>query len=214
MTAIRESTTIVGSMYQIGLTGNIGTGKSTVLKMLTKLGAKVIDADQIAHQVMQPGGPAYQPVVEAFGPDVLRSDGTIDRARLGEIAFNDPAALKQLENLTHPPVGQIIAQQLAATDASVVVIEAIKLIEAGMASSGDALWIVTATRERQIERLMATRQLNREEAEARVDAQPSIEPKLPLADVVIENNGTIDGLWKQVRSAWERIPEEERRAKQ
>lgn len=211
MTAIGESTTIVSSMYRIGLTGNIGTGKSTVLKMLTKLGAEVIDADRIAHQVMQPGGPAYEPVVEAFGPEIVRADGTIDRAKLGAIAFHDPAALQQLESLTHPAVGRIIARRLAQTRAPVVVIEAIKLIEAGMHTSGDALWIVTASREQQIQRLMATRRLSRSEAEARVDAQPSIEPKLPLADVVIENNGTIDGLWKQVQSAWEQIPEEERR---
>jgi len=199
-------------MYRIGLTGNIGAGKSTVLRMLTKLGAEVIDADRIAHQVTQPGGPAYEPVVQAFGPEIVRADGTIDRAKLGDIAFQNPAALKRLESLTHPAVGRIIAQQLAKTEASVVVIEAIKLIEAGMHTSGDALWIVTAARERQIERLMATRQLKRSEAEARIDAQPPIEPKLPLADVVIENNGTIDGLWEQVRSAWEHIPEEERRA--
>ncbi|MFQ5343698.1 MAG: dephospho-CoA kinase [Anaerolineae bacterium] len=212
MTAARESIKIVSTMYRIGLTGNIGAGKSTVLRMLAKLGAEVIDADQIAHQVTQPGGPAYELVVQAFGSEIVRADGTIDRAKLGDIVFQDPAALKRLESLIHPAVGRIIAQQLAETRASVVAIEAIKLIEAGMHTSGDALWIVTATRERQIERLMATRQLKRSEAEARIDAQPPIEPKLPLADVVIENNGTIDGLWEQVWSAWEHIPEEERRA--
>ncbi len=212
LTANRERTTIVSGMYRIGLTGNIGTGKSTVLKMLTRLGAEVIDADRIAHQVIQPGGPAYESVVEAFGPAIVRADGTIDRTKLGEIVFDDPAALKRLESLTHPAVGRIIARRLAEATAPVVAIEAIKLIEAGMHTSGDALWIVTASREQQIQRLMRTRQLTREEAEARIDAQPSIEPKLPLADVVIENNGTIDGLWKQVRAAWEQIPEEERTA--
>jgi len=199
-------------MYRIGLTGNIGAGKSTVLKMLAKLGAEVIDADRIAHQVTQPGGPAYESVVQSFGPEIVRADGTINRAKLGEIAFRDPAALQRLESLTHPAVNRVIARRLAETEASVVVIEAIKLIEAGMHTSGDALWIVTASRERQIERLMATRQLKRSEAEARIDAQPPIEPKLPLADVVIHNNGTMEGLWEQVRSAWEHIPEEERRA--
>ncbi len=213
LTAGHESTTIPITMYLIGLTGNIGTGKSTVLKMLAKLGAEVIDADKIAHQVIEPGGPAYQAVVEAFGPEILRDDGSIDRAKLGDIVFNNPDALKQLERLTHPAVGQIIAERLAQTDAAVVVIEAIKLIEAGMHTTGDALWIVTASRERQIERLMRTRHLSREEAEARIDAQPSVEPKLPLADVVIENNGTIDSLWKQVQAAWQQIPEEERRVK-
>lgn len=198
-------------MYRIGLTGNIGTGKSTVLRMLARLGAEVIDADQIAHQVIQPNGPAYRSVVEAFGQEILRPDGTIDRNKLGEIVFNDPAALKRLERLIQPAVGRIIARRLAETDAPVVVIEAIKLVEAGMHTSGDALWIVTASREEQVRRLMQTRHMSREEAETRIDAQPSIEPRLPLADVVIENNGTLDGLWRQVKAAWQQIPEEEKR---
>ncbi|MFQ5854179.1 MAG: dephospho-CoA kinase [Anaerolineae bacterium] len=197
-------------MYRIGLTGNISTGKSTVLRMLAKLGAEVIDADQIAHQVIEPGGEAYEGVVKAFGPEILRDDGTIDRARLGGIVFNDPVALKHLESLTHPAVDKIIARRLAEANSSVVVVEAIKLIEAGMHTSGDALWIVTASREQQVQRLVESRQLTREEAEARVDAQPSMEPKLPLADVVIQNNGTIEGLWQQVQTEWEQIPEDEK----
>lgn len=200
-------------MYVIGLTGNIGTGKSTVLRILAKLGAEVIDADKIAHEVVQPGGPAYAAVLEAFGPQILSEDGTIDRAKLGQIVFNDRGALEHLENLTHPAVSQVLARRLAETNASVVVIEAIKLIEAGMHTNGDALWIVTASREQQIKRLMETRNLTRKEAEARIDAQPSVESKLPLADVVITNNGTIDGLRKQVQSAWDKIPEEKRAPK-
>lgn len=199
-------------MYLIGLTGNIATGKSTVLKMLAKLGAETIDADKVAHQVIEPGGPAHAAVVEAFGPEILRDDGAIDRTKLGEIVFNDQDALRHLERLTHPAVGEIIVQRLAETDASVVVIEAIKLIEAGMHTNSDALWIVTASREQQIQRLMKTRQLDRAAAETRIDAQPPIEPKLPLADVVIENNGTTEELWEQVRAAWKQIPVEEKRA--
>ncbi len=150
-------------------------------------------------------------MVEAFGPGILRDDGTIDRAKLGKIVFHDRDALKRLESFTHPAVGRIIARRLAQANASVVVIEAIKLIEAGMHTRGDALWIVTASREQQIQRLMETRGLTREEAAARIDAQLPIEPKLSLADVVIENNGTLEDLWKQVQAAWQQIPEEERR---
>lgn len=197
-------------MYVIGLTGNIATGKSTVLKMLAKLGAEIIDADKIAHQVMEPGEPVYEAVVAAFGPRILRDDGTMDRAVLGEIVFNDPEALKRLERLTHPAVQEVIAQRLMETDAPVVVIEAIKLIEAGMHAQSDAVWIVTAPREQQIQRLMQTRHLSRTEAETRIDAQPPIEPKFSLADVVIENSGTIEDLWRQVQAAWQRIPGEVR----
>jgi dephospho-CoA kinase len=197
-------------MYVIGLTGNIATGKSTVLKMLAKLGATVIDADKVGHQVIEPGGPAYMPVVEAFGHDILRNDGAIDRDKLGQIVFNDPQALKRLEQLTHPAVREKIAQQLAAMDAPVAVIEAIKLVEGGLHRIVDTLWIVTASREQQMRRLMETRRMRREDAEMRISAQPPIEPKLPLADVVIENAGSLEDLWSQVLAAWRQIPEDER----
>jgi dephospho-CoA kinase len=199
-------------MYVIGLTGNIATGKSTVLKMLARLGAATIDADKVAHQVIEPGGPAYTATIKAFGSQILRDDGTIDRARLGQIVFNDPAALKHLERLTHPAVGEIIARRLAEMDAPVGVIEAIKLVEAGLHTGVDALWIVTAPHEQQVRRLMETRGLSREEAETRINAQPPIEPKLALADVIIENTGTIEELWEHVQSNWNQIPEEARRA--
>lgn len=196
-------------MYRIGLTGNIATGKSTVLGMLDELGAETIDADKIGHEVIAPGGPAYDAVVDVFGPQILSDGGTIDRARLGEIVFNDPAALERLERLTHPAVKEVVAERTTEADAPVVVVEAIKLVEAGMHTTMDALWIVTTSRRQQIQRLVETRSLSRAEAEARVDAQPPIEPKLPLADVVIENDGTIEELWEQVRAAWRQIPVEE-----
>jgi len=195
-----------GSQYIIGLTGGIATGKTTVLRMLEKLGAETIDADRIAHQVIEPGGPAYQAVVEAFGPEILRPDGAIDRQKLGAMVFRDREALKRLEALTHPAIGAEINRRLAESDAEVVVIEAIKLIESGMHTRGDALWIVTAPREEQIRRLMRHRRLSRAEAEQRIDAQSPIEPKLPLADVIIHNDGSLEHLWEQVRAAWERIP--------
>ncbi len=202
------------SMYRIGLTGNIATGKSTVLKMLDRLGAVTIDADQIAHEVIEPGGPAYAAVIDAFGPAILRADGTIDRAALGQIVFNDPDALEQLERLVHPPVGEQIEQRVAEADAPVVAIEAIKLVETGRHLKGDALWVVTAPRETQIRRLVEMRGLSRSEAETRIDAQPPVEPKLRLADVVIVNDGSVEELWTKVRRAWKQIPEEKRQASQ
>lgn len=198
--------------YVIGLTGNIGTGKSTVRRMLDRLGAETIDADKIAHQTIEPDGPAYQAVVDAFGPAILRDDGTIDRSKLSNIVFNDSQALEQLEGLTHPAVGELIARRIENAGAPVVVVEAIKLIEAGLHNACDAVWIVTADREQQIQRLLESRGLDRGAAETRLDAQPPIEPKLTLADVVIDNSGTKEMLWEQVRAAWNQIPAEERRA--
>lgn len=200
-------------MYRIGLTGNIATGKSTVMQMLGKLGAETIDADRIGHAVIQPGGPAHAAVVDAFGQGILAPDGHVDRARLGEIVFGDPDALARLERLTHPIIGEVIEQQVAATAAPVVVVEAIKLVEADLHTSSDTLWIVTAPRDQQVERLMQTRGYDRETAAQRIDAQPPIEAKLCLADVVIHNAGTLDELWQQVVSAWNSIPEAKKRAR-
>jgi len=191
--------------YVIGLTGNIGTGKSTVGRMLAELGARVIDADQVAHEAMRPGGPAFQAVVDAFGPGILGADGSIDRVRLGDIVFRDAAALKRLEALVHPAVIAEVEARIARAEEPVVVVEAIKLIEAGMHRRYDALWVVTAPRELQIARLMRERGLTEEEAALRVDAQPPQEEKAARADVVIVNDGSLGELWQRVEEEWPRI---------
>jgi dephospho-CoA kinase len=193
--------------YLIGLTGNIATGKSEVARMLANLGARVIDADQVAHQVMVPDGPAYSAVVKAFGPEILAGDGTIDRASLGAIVFRDPAALRRLEAAVHPAVTAEVARRIAQAEARVVVVEAIKLIEAGMHRHYDALWVVTAPRALQIARLVAKRGTTEEEAALRVDAQPPQEEKAALADLVFVNDGGLDELERKVRAAWEWIPQ-------
>ncbi len=192
--------------FLIGLTGNIATGKSEVAALLAELGAQVIDADRVAHQVMQPGGPAYNAVIEAFGRGILAADGTIDRARLGAIVFRDPAALHRLEAAVHPATIAEIDRRIATATAPVVVVEAIKLIEAGMHRAYDALWVVTAPRPIQIARLMATRGLSETEAALRVDAQPPQEEKVALADVVIVNDGSREQLRGRVEAAWRQIP--------
>ena len=122
----------------IGLTGNIATGKSAVARMLASLGAAVIDADRVAHAVMAPGGAAYAAVVDAFGPEILNPGGTVDRRRLGDIVFRDPAALARLEAAVHPAVLLEVGRRIAAAEAGVVLVEAIKLIEAGMHRAYDA----------------------------------------------------------------------------
>jgi len=189
----------------IGLTGNIATGKSLVAQMLAELGAFVIDADRVAHEVMAPDGPAYDAVIEAFGRDVVAPDGTIDRGKLGEIVFRDPKALERLEKAVHPAtIAKVTLRILQATE-PVVVVEAIKLIEAGMHRAYDALWVVTAPRSLQIERLVKERGLAEEEAALRVDAQSPQEDKAAVADLVIVNDASAEVLREKVETAWAEI---------
>lgn len=192
--------------YTIGLTGNIATGKTTVGRMLEDRGAELIDADRIAHQVMEPEGPAYEDVVEAFGTEILRGDGMIDRRRLGRIVFNDEEALRRLEALVHPPVIRKIDALIEASNAPVVVVEAIKLLESGMAVRYDAIWVTTCAESIQRSRLMRLRGLSPDDAEARLRAQTPQILKLEQADVVIQTGGTLAQTRSQVRSAWRRMP--------
>ncbi len=192
----------------IGLTGNIATGKSSVLRMLERLGAKAIDADALAHHLMEPQTPVWLAIVEAFGEGILQPDGRIDRRRLGSIVFSDPDALKRLERIVHPAVIARTMEMIQQATEPVVAIEAIKLIEAGMHRQCHSLWVVTCTPQQQLERLMRSRNLSEEEARLYIAAQPPPEEKLKLADVVIDNSGTIEQTWQQVRREWERIVEE------
>jgi dephospho-CoA kinase len=189
----------------IGLTGNIGTGKSAVAQMLAELGAEAIDADQVTREVMRAGTPAHAAIVEAFGPGVLAAGGEIDRQRLGEIVFADPAALAQLETIVHPATIEAVNRRIAASAACVVVVEAIKLIEAGMADGCDSVWVTACRPEQQVERVMAARGLTRAEVEQRVQAQPPQEEKTALADVVIDTSGTLARTQEQVQEAWKRL---------
>jgi dephospho-CoA kinase len=192
--------------YVIGLTGNIATGKSVVGHMLAKLGAQHIDADRLAHQAMAAGTPTCERIVAAFGPQILRPDGSIDRGKLGSIVFDDADALARLEALVHPEVIARTRQMIADSTAAVVVVEAIKLIESGMVVQlCDALWVVTASRTTQIRRLMEQRRLNYEEAVLRIDAQPPQEAKVTRADVVIHNDSSLQSTKQQVIRAWREI---------
>lgn len=204
-------------VYVIGLTGNIATGKSAVAAMLAECGAQAIDADALAHEVMEQGTPTWQRVVDEFGRAIVGDDGEVDRARLGARVFAEPQALRRLEAIVHPAVIAESERLLQAmrdkasqgaagvTAAAVVVLEAIKLIEAGMHEGCDELWVVTAPREQQVQRLIATRGLSQEEAELRIDAQPPQVEKVALAHVVIDNSGNLQQTRVQVDQEWERI---------
>ena len=196
-----------GAPHIIGLTGNIGTGKSTVAGMLAELGAEVIDADKVAHGVMQVGTPAHTAVVETFGAGVLAPGGEIDRKRLGAIVFADPAALARLEAIAHPATIEAVQRRVENTTASVVVVEAIKLIEAGMADAYNSVWVTVCRQEQQIRRIMDARGLSQAEAELRVRAQPPQEHKIAHADVVIDNSYSLSQTRAQVQAAWGQLGE-------
>jgi dephospho-CoA kinase len=190
--------------YVIGLTGNIAMGKSLVRRMLEHLGAYTVDADGLAHQAMAPGAPAYKPVVMTFGQWILDSEKRVDRSRLGAVAFAHPEALARLEAITHPIVGQAIDTLIKRTRHKVVVVEAIKLLEGQLADQMDAIWVVDASEEKQLERL-AKRNLPRLEALKRIRVQNPQPDKLARANVVISNNGSPEETWQQVRVAWSQI---------
>ena len=200
-------------IYLIGLTGNIATGKSLVGRILDELGAQVIDADALVRDLQRQGVPVYADIVAEFGPNILRADGEIDRDKLGAQVFSDPEALKRLEAIVHPAVGREIERRLADLSRTqltsdlrtVVVIEAIKLIEAGLHKRCNALWVVTSRPGVQLERLLRTRGLSEADARVRIEAQPPQSEKAALADVLIENNGTLDSLREQVKRYWEKL---------
>jgi dephospho-CoA kinase len=186
----------------IGLTGNIGVGKSAVLDVLRRLGAHAVDADKVAHGVMLPGGRAYDGVVELFSPAILNKEGEIDRRTLASIVFTHPDQLELLEAIVHPAVEQAVQDEIEAADAPVVVIEAIKLLEGELKSICDEIWVVTAPEEVQIARLMQHRGMSERDARRRMRSQSSQEWKASQADVVIANDSDLAALEARVTEAW------------
>ena len=189
----------------VGLTGGIGSGKSTVAAILGELGAHVIDADRIGHEVYRPGTEGFRRVVETFGSRVVGSDGTIDRKALGAIVFGAPAELARLNALVHPLIGEDIRRRitaaLAAGDGRPIVVEAAIMLEAGWRFF-DRVWLVATTPELAIARVVASRGLDVEAVRARMAAQlPEVERRR-LADLVIENDGTPQVLRERVEDAW------------
>ena len=191
--------------YVIGLTGNIATGKSVVRRMLEHLGAYTIDADALAHRVIAKGAPGYQPVLDKFGTWLLDSDGQINRSKLGRLVFADAEALAQLEDIVHPYVSQAVDLLAKRASQSVVVIEAIKLLESDLRNKCDGIWVTDAPQEVQVERLIRKRGMSREDALQRVHSQSAQKEKLAAAKVIINNTGSYDDLWKQVTEAWKKI---------
>ena len=193
------------SSYLIGLTGNIATGKSTVAKMLGDLGATVIDADALVHELQRKGTATYDAIVAAFGPAILNQDREIDRTALGAIVFSDPAKLQLLESIVHPAVLLESIRRIGEAVTPVVVYEAIKLIEAGRAEMCDAVWVVTARPEVQLDRLLRDRQMSEADARRRTEAQSPQSEKVRHATLVIDNSGSLAETRRQVETAFRAI---------
>lgn len=191
--------------YVIGLTGNIATGKSVVRKMLEHLGAYGIDADALGHRAISKGAPGYAQVLDLFGKWVLDPDGQINRGRLGRIVFADPEALARLEAIVHPLVLQAVDVMIQRSSQKVVVVEAIKLLEANMHKTCDSIWVSVASPEAQVARLKQQRGMAENEARQRLKVQPPQENKAAAANIIIKNNGTFTDTWRQVSAAWQKV---------
>lgn len=192
----------------IGLTGPIGCGKSTVASWLAGLGAVVVDADVLARDVVERGSPALEDVAREFGQAVIRADGTLDREALGRIVFADPAALVRLERIVHPAVRPRILAAIEAAqgaDAPAVVVEAIKLVEGGLAELCDEVWLVTCARADQRERLQR-RGVTSADADQRISAQGDLAARLASsATRTIDTSGPVDSTRSRVEEAWAAI---------
>lgn len=194
------------SIMQVGLTGGIGAGKSTVAARLAALGAVVLDADRAARAVVEPGTDGLAAVVAAFGPEILGPDGALDRAALAELVFADEARRTELNRIIHPRVRQWMAERAAAAPEGSVVVQDIPLLaESGLAPLFDFVIVVDARDEIRVERLVRLRGMSREQAEARIAAQAPREQRNAVADRVLENNGTepelveaVDALWREL----------------
>jgi dephospho-CoA kinase len=189
----------------VGLTGNIATGKSAVMRMAEEQGALALDADKIVHELLQGDPEIRSAIVSRFGEGVCNADGRINRAALAAIVFRDAAALRKLEQVTHPAVRREIKERIDASDANVVFIEAIKLLEGDLAAECDQIWVTRAPRRQQIERLIVCRGLDWETAAMRINAQPPQNEKVSQADVVIDTDASISDTRSQFEVAWERL---------
>jgi dephospho-CoA kinase len=172
--------------------------------MLEHQGAYGIDADTLAHRVIARGAPGFQQVVDLFGRYVLGADQEIDRTRLGRIVFNDPSALSELENIIHPLVTQVIDYFIRRARQPVIVVEAIKLFEAGLAQQCDSIWVSSATPEKQFSRLVDNRKMSDSTAQQRIAAQPPQAEKVARAHVIITTNGSFEDTWRQVVAGWKK----------
>ena len=194
-------------MLVIGLTGGIGSGKSTVSALLAARGAVVVDADAIVRDVQQPGTPVFDAMVERFGPGIVAADGTLDRAAVADLVFSDTDALADLNAIVHPAVGAEIVRRLQELEESdeVVILDVPLMVESKNAYPVAGLLVVDVDPEIAVERLVAHRGMREDDVRARMGRQASRDERVARADRVIDNSGTADDLVAQVDAAWEWI---------
>jgi dephospho-CoA kinase len=194
---------------RVGLTGGIGSGKSEVARLLAGLGAVVVDADRLAREAVAPGSDGLRAVVQAFGPDVLAPDGSLDRQAVATRVFADPGARATLEGIVHPRVRAAAAALEAAARAAdpdaVVVHDVPLLVETGQQHTYDVVLVVDVPPDLQVQRLVADRGMGEAEARARMASQATRDQRRAAADVVIDNSGTLDDLARQVRQIWAQV---------
>jgi len=188
----------------LGVTGNIASGKSTVCRELARRGAIVVDADQLAREVVEPGSPVLEQLVAAFGGDILNADGRLDRQCLGALVFSDPAARERLNAIIHPAIATLSVKRLQElrADAALIVYEAPLLFEVGAQTRVDKVLVVTITPEVQLARLMARDDLDRQSARQRIAAQMPQEQKIARADYLIDNSASPEETMAQVEKLW------------
>ena len=196
-------------MLLVALTGGIASGKSTVARRLAEHGAVIVDADQVARQIVEPGEPALARIVEEFGPGVLAADGSLDRPALGAVVFGDPEGRLKLNAITHPAVSErshaLFAAAAAADPDAVVVYDVPLLVEAGRTDEFDLVVVVHAPAETRITRMIEHRGMTCEEAQRRLSSQATDAERLAVADVVIDADGTLDETLIQADALWENL---------
>ncbi len=198
-------------MIKVGLTGGIGSGKSTVAALLADHGAVIIDADQIARDIVEPGQPALQALVEAFGPGILQPDGSLSRARLAALAFGDAEATATLNAIMHPRIRAEGERRLqAAPSGDVVVYDMPLLVETGQQDLVDLVVVVDVPEEIQVDRAVGLRGLEERDVRRRMEVQASREVRLASADVIVDNSGTLEETRQAVARLWHELTGESR----
>jgi len=195
-------------MKIIGLTGGIGSGKSTVSRFLAEMGATVIDADRIGHELLQPGTSAWREVVAAFGRELVAANGTVDRDKLGKLVFGDEKARQRLNRIMHPKIKEKVSkliERYRKEGKSVVVLEAPLLLEAGWPSLVDEVWVTVASESTVLRRLRERGGLSRTEALSRIRSQLSPQERIEQADVVIDTECSLDELKAKIKKLWQKL---------